>query len=90
MPNSIPSTLKIDKTFIDGLGGGNTDDAVIARTIISLGHNLGLAVMAEGVETPEQAEILLRENCQYAQGFLFSEPVAGSEILPFTRRPRGI
>ncbi|WP_334127788.1 putative bifunctional diguanylate cyclase/phosphodiesterase [Sneathiella sp.] len=84
------STLKIDKTFIDGLGGGNTDDAVIARTIISLGHNLGLAVMAEGVEAPEQAEILLRENCQYAQGFLFSEPVAGSEILPFTRRPRGI
>ncbi|MAL78386.1 MAG: hypothetical protein CMN55_04645 [Sneathiella sp.] len=81
------STLKIDKTFIDGLGV-DADDAVITRTIISLGQSLGLTVMAEGVETAQQAQMLREENCHHAQGYLFSHPVAAADILPFVAEPK--
>ncbi|MEH6545765.1 MAG: EAL domain-containing protein [Sneathiella sp.] len=76
------SVLKIDKAFIDGMTI-NADDAAIAKTVISLGRNLGLKVLAEGVETEEQVAFLKKSGCHHAQGFFFSRPVKAEAILPF-------
>lgn len=65
--------LKIDRSFIANLD--NTKNAAIVRSIVSLGHNLGLNVVAEGVETAEQLDFLREANCGYVQGYYFSRPV---------------
>jgi diguanylate cyclase (GGDEF)-like protein len=67
-------TLKIDRTFINRLGiNGSGSD--IVRTILTLAHNLGMKVVAEGVETDDQLSKLKAMDCEYVQGFLFSKPV---------------
>jgi diguanylate cyclase (GGDEF)-like protein len=71
--------LKIDRSFIGELRA-NTVDAGIVRTIVNLGHELDLNVVAEGVETIEQLEFLRAINCDAVQGFLFSEPLAGADL----------
>ncbi len=71
--------LKIDRSFIQELRA-NTVDAGIVKTIVNLGHELDLNVVAEGVETIEQLEILRSINCDAVQGFLFSQPLAGSDL----------
>ena len=63
--------LKIDQSFVRDLPG-NSDDVAIARTVIALGHGLGLTVLAEAVETAAQRDFLLAEGCDEAQGFYFS------------------
>jgi EAL domain-containing protein (putative c-di-GMP-specific phosphodiesterase class I) len=73
-------TLKIDQSFIRSLPD-NHDDAQITRTIISMAHNLGLGVIAEGVETKEQLEFLQLVNCEEVQGFYFSKPVPASQLI---------
>ncbi len=70
-------TLKMDQSFVGGISN-NTDDAAIVKTLISLGHNLRLKVIAEGVETPEQLAFLQAHQCDAVQGFLFS-PAVSSE-----------
>jgi EAL domain-containing protein (putative c-di-GMP-specific phosphodiesterase class I) len=70
-------TLKIDKTFIKDM---TVDDAAITNTIITLAQNLNLHVIAEGVETKEQAEFLSDRNCHLMQGFFFSRPIPAEEI----------
>ena len=66
--------LKIDRAFvIDAARGGR--DGALAAAIIALGRELGLGVVAEGVETPEQAAFLMRRGCNVQQGYLFSRPV---------------
>jgi EAL domain-containing protein (putative c-di-GMP-specific phosphodiesterase class I) len=67
------SKVKIDKTFISSLGH-NADSATIVRAAIALAHGLGLTVMAEGVETPEQRALLIAEKCDQIQGFLTGRP----------------
>jgi diguanylate cyclase len=67
--------LKIDRSFVIQTTKGGRD-AVIAQAIISLGHSLGLRVLAEGVETSEQLEFLQRHGCNEYQGYLFSRPCA--------------
>jgi diguanylate cyclase (GGDEF)-like protein len=68
------SELKIDRAFVTDVARGGRD-AALAVAIIALGSELGLQVVAEGVETQEQAEFLIGRGCALQQGFLFSKPV---------------
>ena len=77
---SLPvEVLKVDRSFIDGLGTEHEDSAVVAA-VLSLAHALGLHVIAEGVETPLQANQLIALGCPVAQGFLWSPAVPAEQI----------
>jgi EAL domain-containing protein (putative c-di-GMP-specific phosphodiesterase class I) len=67
--------LKIDKMFIDGIST-NEEDKIIVKTIISMSHNLGFKVIAEGVETKQQFDFLKTHGCDGIQGYYFSKPVS--------------
>ena len=69
-------TLKIDRSFINQMGA-QEENLLIVRTIINLAHNLAADVIAEGVETSEQLQLLRDLGCEYAQGFFFSTAVDG-------------
>jgi len=71
--------LKIDQSFVRNLLN-DPDDAVISRTIVSLAHNLGKHVIAEGVETPDQYKALLAMGCDTFQGYLFARPCAPEDL----------
>ena len=71
--------LKIDHTFINQLGSNESSQEII-RTILSLAQNLGIKVIAEGVETNDQLSKLQEMDCEYFQGFLFAKPAACNEI----------
>jgi diguanylate cyclase (GGDEF)-like protein/PAS domain S-box-containing protein len=71
--------LKIDQSFVRDLGNDDNDLAIV-RTIIALGRNLGLDVVAEGVEQATQAEHLRREGCLVAQGYLFGRPMDAAQL----------
>lgn len=71
--------LKIDQSFVRDIVTDNSDAAIV-RTIISMGHNLGLRVIAEGVETIEQLRFLAENGCDEVQGYYFSRPVMADEI----------
>ena len=71
MKNFPISTLKIDKSFVQDLRKDD-DNAAITNTIITLAQNLNLNVIAEGVETKEQAEFLSSRDCYLMQGLLLS------------------
>ena len=71
--------LKIDQSFVaDVLTDPN--DASIAQTIVALGRGLGLAVIAEGVETEAQKNFLLQAGCETYQGYLFSKPIPADQF----------
>ncbi len=79
------SVLKIDQTFIKGLPHSQNDIA-ITTAVIALGHNLGMQIVAEGVETLEQLQFLLDQNCDLIQGYFISRPLPEEKIvLEFTR-----
>jgi diguanylate cyclase (GGDEF)-like protein/PAS domain S-box-containing protein len=73
------NTLKIDRSFIQDIDNSIKDKGIVA-SIIDLAHHLNLKVIAEGVETPEQQEMLSELNCEEMQGYLFSKPLAKDGI----------
>jgi diguanylate cyclase (GGDEF)-like protein len=81
------SELKIDRTFVCNLVDGRNDE-VIVRSTIELGHNLGLRVVAEGVEDEETLDELRRLGCDEAQGYHLSRPVPAGELERWLARRR--
>ena len=71
--------LKVDRSFVSGLPG-DADDAAIVRAIVTLGHQLGLRVVAEGVETEAQNALLRRIGCDEMQGYLFGRPKPATDF----------
>lgn len=86
--------LKIDKSFIQGIEqdhpGDEKFDFAIARAIIALGDNLGLGVIAEGVETEKHMEFLRKHHCYLQQGYYFSRPLSTTQLMQFMGRPDSI
>ena len=80
-------TLKIDRSFVKDIGV-DSDDAAICRAIIALGHNLGLGIVAEGVQSEAQLEFLRAEGCDAIQGWLMSAAVPAGEFAELVRNPR--
>ena len=72
--------LKIDQSFVRNLLT-DPNDAVIARTVVALGHSLGMKVIAEGVETAEQCQLLTAMDCDAFQGYYFGRPVPAADLL---------
>ncbi len=68
--------LKVDQSFVRDLATGQ-HDLSIARAVIAMGHSLGLTVIAEGVETPEQLDLLAANGCDEIQGYYLSRPIDG-------------
>jgi diguanylate cyclase (GGDEF)-like protein/PAS domain S-box-containing protein len=82
--------IKIDRSFVMGMGE-QADDAVIVRSTVDLGRNLGLEVVAEGVETLESWNRLRELGCNTAQGYFLSRPVAAEELTGWLRaRPAAL
>jgi EAL domain-containing protein (putative c-di-GMP-specific phosphodiesterase class I) len=74
--------IKVDGSFIAGLGR-DTNAEIIVRAIIALSRNLGLQVVAEGVEHPSQLDFLRAEGCDFAQGYLLGRPMGADRIPAF-------
>ncbi|WP_250655549.1 EAL domain-containing protein [Alkalimarinus coralli] len=83
------STIKIDKSFIENVTS-NVDDEIIVKAIISLAHNLQINVVAEGVESEDQLAFLRNQNCDEAQGYLFSKAVNFDAFLSYLEATRAL
>ena len=80
-------SIKIDKVFVDRVAGGLRDSA-LARAIVQLGQTMGLATVAEGVETADQAAVLRELGCGYGQGYFFAKPMSGRSLERLLREPQ--
>jgi diguanylate cyclase (GGDEF)-like protein len=78
------SRIKIDRSFVRNIPD-NAEHAGIVRSLIAMAHNLGLTVIAEGVETEAQAAFLLEQQCEEAQGFLFARPLTATEFEDYLK-----
>jgi diguanylate cyclase (GGDEF)-like protein len=78
------NSIKIDRSFITGMTGSPQDMGIVT-TIIALAHSMNLKVVAEGVETAEQSQLLKLLKCDEAQGYLFSKPLPAAEIETLLR-----
>jgi EAL domain-containing protein (putative c-di-GMP-specific phosphodiesterase class I) len=81
--------IKIDRSFVQQLGN-TAESAAIVTAVVTLGHAMGLAVTAEGVETPEQSNFLSAVGCNTLQGYLFSRAVPKEEIAPLLAGRHGM
>lgn len=79
------TALKIDSSFINEITTG-TDGQMIIKAIIGLAHNLGLDVIAEGVETEQQKQFLLAEGCETHQGYLLSRPIEADHLASWYQK----
>jgi len=78
------SHIKIDRSFVDRVSNGG-QDAAIVRSLIAMAHSLELDVIAEGVETEEQAAFLTAERCDEGQGYLFAKPLSTGDFEAYLR-----
>jgi EAL domain-containing protein (putative c-di-GMP-specific phosphodiesterase class I) len=78
------TTLKVDRAFVSGVAT-NPDDRAIVAAVVAMAHSLGLEVVAEGVETPEQLSAIRALGCDTIQGYLYSKPVAAEEAAVLLR-----
>jgi EAL domain-containing protein (putative c-di-GMP-specific phosphodiesterase class I) len=72
--------LKVDSNFVEDLGVSGEDEEIVSA-VINLAHVLGLKVVAEGVETEQQLDVLRSLNCDFAQGYLFSRPLPAADLV---------
>jgi EAL domain-containing protein (putative c-di-GMP-specific phosphodiesterase class I) len=84
LKNLPVNEIKIDRAFVDSMAT-EPSDAMIVRSTIDLGHNLGLQVVAEGVEDQQTWDLLRDLGCDLAQGFFMSKPVPPEEIFFFDK-----
>jgi len=74
------SMIKIDRAFVQNCAKRKTDEAILSA-IVTMGHALGLKVLAEGVETEEQARVLRAQGCDEVQGYLYSRPISADRLV---------
>jgi predicted signal transduction protein with EAL and GGDEF domain len=79
--------IKIDRSFVNRITN-SVEDAAIVRSLIAMAHNLGLRVVAEGVETEAQAAFLVKESCEEAQGYLYAKPLPAAEFEVYLKGRR--
>jgi EAL domain-containing protein (putative c-di-GMP-specific phosphodiesterase class I) len=77
--------IKIDKYFVDECATSHSD-RILIRTIIQMGHSLGIKLVAEGVEAQEQLDVLAQEQCDQYQGYLFSPPLSRDEFFSMLKQ----
>jgi EAL domain-containing protein (putative c-di-GMP-specific phosphodiesterase class I) len=77
--------LKIDQSFIRNLARANQDHA-LCDAMITMAHRLGILVIAEGIETEAQRDLLRELGCDYGQGYLFAKPLAGEALLSLLKQ----
>jgi EAL domain-containing protein (putative c-di-GMP-specific phosphodiesterase class I) len=83
--NRLPvDELKVDRSFVSNMLD-NDNDAVLVRSAIDLGHNLGLTVVAEGVEKAEHVDALRDFGCDVAQGYHYARPMPPDEVASWLR-----
>ena len=75
------SVLKIDKSFVNEMAPGNANEALVATTI-SLANSLNMSCVAEGVESKDQVEALLRKDCYFHQGYFYAKPCSAEDVTP--------
>jgi EAL domain-containing protein (putative c-di-GMP-specific phosphodiesterase class I) len=80
--------IKIDRAFVQNCASRKTDASILSA-IVTMGHALGLKVLAEGVETMEQARVLLDQGCDEVQGFLYSRPVSAERLTEMVKKGQG-
>ena len=79
--------LKLDQSFVSGLPH-DQDDVAITRAVIALGHSLGLKVLAEGIEQPEQLALLDELGCDHGQGYHFGRPQPAEQLAELLAQQR--
>jgi Amt family ammonium transporter len=77
--------LKVDRSFVAGVGGGDNGDETIVAAILGMASGLGMAVIPEGIEHEAQRDRLAELGCQLGQGFYFAAPMTGAQALAFVR-----
>ena len=79
-------SIKIDQSFICDIPD-DKDDEAIAKSIIALGQSLHLKIIAEGVEHQDQLNFLRKEGCSLIQGYFFSRPITGDDMIALLKQP---
>lgn len=80
--------LKIDIDFVRGISSGSHQDKAIIKTIIQLSDNLGIDVLAEGVETEDQLLFLRENGCDFIQGYYFYKPIPAEEVVTLLKKKK--
>jgi diguanylate cyclase (GGDEF)-like protein len=87
LKNIAADYIKIDKSFIDNVPN-NIDSVIITKAIIELSHSLDKKIIAEGVETLEQLQFLVNENCDQIQGYYFSKPLSINDLITLLKEDK--